>query len=336
MLVSISSCLASAPLPGPDAALLDIDMHGLWHTFWHGAINTAPDSPKLDWLALHIIQAREQGVVLIQGFKPDDASGERDRDRNNEPQAAVTFDGSLIWTDLPFLVPDMTAHWINESAAMSSAQRLSGAQFLAQLAAAGAAADDALCGIALEVLREALETRRSLGPLIATDQDSARQLRRLSVADLLPAANAWLFTAGRKLVQLSDAEREDRFPVEVGRLGELIVSSDAAPSGRITGEAPRHGGFSPQRWTWWLHRLDEINSLAAGDVRKDEMGHGSEGLGSLVRGMMNNMLLVAEQTNGPVREAVQRSNRLVSHRSPMQLLGPDRPAVSGTGSDGSS
>ncbi|KAH6855561.1 hypothetical protein B0I37DRAFT_411544 [Chaetomium sp. MPI-CAGE-AT-0009] len=43
----------------PDPAALDVDMHDPWHMYRQGAINTAPNSPKLDQLALQIIQAKE-------------------------------------------------------------------------------------------------------------------------------------------------------------------------------------------------------------------------------------------------------------------------------------
>jgi len=66
----------------------------------------------------------------------------------------------------------MTAHWVPDCAViMSSEQRLSGAEVLTLLAAAGAAADDALCGIALVVLPEALEIPRRLGHLTARNRD---------------------------------------------------------------------------------------------------------------------------------------------------------------------
>ncbi len=112
--------------------------------YWHGAINTTSDSPKLDRLALQIIQSKEQGSLAVTTN-----SGKF----GTEAAVVMTSEGSRIWIDLPFLVQDMTAHWIHDCPVMSSAQRLSGAQFLALLAAAGTAADDALCGIALVVLR---------------------------------------------------------------------------------------------------------------------------------------------------------------------------------------
>lgn len=315
--------------------MLDIDMHDLWHTYWHGAINTDPDSPKLDRLALHVVQIREQRA-LVRGSKPD--CGIR-KGRGGIPEderfQAITSDGGRIWTDLPFLVQDMIAHWTNDSAAMSSSQRLSGAQFLSLLAAAGAAAGDALCGVALVTLREALETPRPLGRLTPPERDPERQMEDLSIADLLPAANAWLFTAGRKLAQLSEEER-NQFPVEVGKLGELVFSSlppdipGAASAGRLW-ESPRHAGFSPQRWIWWLRRLEELASLASRNGRNSEVGAGARSLTSMLEGMVDNMLLIAAQTDGPVGQASQPSGGLLKHRPPMRLLGPDRPGVAGTG-----
>ena len=62
MVTAINKRLALQPSDtAMDPAMLDFDMHDLWHIYWHGAINTEPDSPKLDRLALHIIQTREQG-----------------------------------------------------------------------------------------------------------------------------------------------------------------------------------------------------------------------------------------------------------------------------------
>ena len=39
------------------------------------------------------------------------------------------MDSRRIWTDLAFLLQNMTAHWTNDCA-MSSCERLSGSQFL--------------------------------------------------------------------------------------------------------------------------------------------------------------------------------------------------------------
>jgi hypothetical protein len=322
MMSSINSRFAAADsVSAPDPALLDIDMHDLWHTYWHGAVNTAPDSPKLDRLALQIIQSREQGTLAVTTNSGN---------LGIAAAVAVTSEGYRIWTDLPFLVQDMTAHWIHNCAVMSSAERLSGAQFLALLAAAGTAADDALCGIALVVLREALETPRGLGHLTARGPDPNRQLQDLSIADLLPPTNAWIFTAGRKLVQLSDVKWK-RCPADVGKLGELVLAQSATTDPTFADVAlPTHEGFSPQRWTWWLRRLEQLATLASQDPLAGEVHDGQRSLVSLIRGMMDNMVLIAEQTSGTVAKAQQQSDRDVRHKPIMQQLGPGRPGAPGT------
>jgi hypothetical protein len=331
---SLNSRLADLPSP-PDPASLDVDMHDLWHMYWYGAIHTAPESPKLHRLVFGIIEAREQGILTAEGRESQSVPeteqeggvgrGQQHEHRHDELQA-TTSDGSRIWTDLPFLVADMTSHWVSDCASMSSVQRLSGAQFLALLAAAGAAPDNALCGIALIVLRDALETPRHSGRVgVTMERDPGRQMQDLSMADLLPAANAWLFAAGRKIVLLSDAAaaREDLFPEHVGGLGRLLVDAGDAGDDATSGRGMR-GGFSPQRWIWWLRRLEEIASMAS------EAGEDGPSLKSLVHGMMDNMMLIAQQTNGPVRKALQQSGGLVRHRPPVRLFGRGRPAPAAT------
>ncbi|KAB5571715.1 hypothetical protein GE09DRAFT_1185300 [Coniochaeta sp. 2T2.1] len=331
LVASINSRLLESG-PSPDPALLDIDMHDLWHRYWHGAINTSPGNPKLDRLALSIIQIREQGVLIRDSATHGSSKGSptaREQNPEDEMPLAMTSNGARIWTDLPFLVEDMTAHWTHSRATLSSAQRLSAAQFLAHIAAAGAVEDDALCGIALVVLRHTLETPRQLGRLTATERNQDRRSQDLTVADLLPSANAWLFTTGRKLVQLSDDEWNES-PADVGALGELVV--DGARHDDPSEDVPAHGGFSPQRWMWWLRRLEEIGTLAERDDRAKEIGEGERSLLTFVRGVMDNMMLIAEQTNGAVARMVQAGGG-VGYRPVMQMVGSDRPPGTHLGSE---
>lgn len=318
MVASINSRVAAADsVLAPDPALLDIDMHDLWHMYWHGAVNTNPNSPKLDRLALQIIQSREQGTLTTNN--------------DNLGTAAVTTGGYRIWTDLPCLVEDMTSHWTRDCAMLSSAQHLSGAQFLALLASAGGAADDTLVGISLVVLREALETPRRLGHLTTRARDPDRQLDDLSIADLLPSVNAWLFTSGRKLVHLSDVNW-NRCPTDVGKLGGLTLAQNASTDPTFSDvPLPPHGGFSPQRWAWWRRRLEQLATLALHDPHATEVHDGQRSLVSFIQGMIDNMVLIAEQTGGSVAKALRQSNRDVRFQPTMLQLGPGRPGVPGTG-----
>ena len=73
---------------------------------------------------------------------------------------AVTHDGK-IYKDLPFLIGDMADYWIRGSGGMSIDQRQNFASFQAKLSAVGIA-DDGICGCALIVLRDTLESTRPL------------------------------------------------------------------------------------------------------------------------------------------------------------------------------
>ena len=292
-------------------------MHDLWHLYWHGAVNTGPHSLKLHRLALSIIQIREQGVLVLESkiagiaANPDTAPDEHRRNLEGKMSIAEASDGTHIWTNLPFLVDDMTTHWTNHCATLSSAQRLTGAQFLTHLAAAGAVDNDALSGIALIVLRDTLETSRSLGSAAFTEMNQNRHWQDLTVANLLLAAKVWLLTTGRMLVQLSDDEW-DECSADVGRLGELVVISlDADPSL----EVPSRGRFNPQRWMWWLRRLREMADFTTQEDKAEKVGQKDRSLVNFVHGVMDNMMLIAEKTKGPVVRMLRSTGGAVMHQS---------------------
>jgi hypothetical protein len=92
----------------------------------------------MDSLAFQLLQAKGQGVLMRRGSQLPDSD------------EATTRDGN-IWTDLPFLVSDMTSYWTNDYVTMSLSQRLNLASFLAKLACIGLN-NDRLSGIALIVL----------------------------------------------------------------------------------------------------------------------------------------------------------------------------------------
>jgi hypothetical protein len=215
----------------------------------------------------------------------------------------VTQDGK-IWKDLPFLVRDMTNYWIQESGSMSTDQRRNFASFLAKLSAVGVA-DDKLCGCALIVLRDTLESTRRLnkaapGPTVATDgQDHQKERERhqsnedLSIAELLPAANMWLFNAPHKIIQLSD-NSVNIFPPQVGMLGELA---------RAEGVVPESGGFSSQRWLFWVKRLEQIG-------KSETVGEEGEEVTAFARKMMNNMLLPVGEFDSAMKRELAGQGKL--------------------------
>ncbi|ATY65953.1 hypothetical protein A9K55_002156 [Cordyceps militaris] len=274
------------------ASAFEIDLHDLWFTYYHAAKNTTAQNPMLDRLVVQIMQARELGA-LRRPCAAADASVTTE---------ATTSDG-IIWTDLPFLVPDMTGFWLQDWPMMSASNLVSFVTFLAKLASVGVC-QDRLGGIGLALLCDALETPRPLGASGEEHaEDETRRPEDVTVAALLPAVNAWLFHAGHKTVQLADA----RWTSDAGSLGELF-RGDA-----LCGTATR-AGFSPERWVFWLKRLEQVaeGAESAGDAR----------LGQTVRRMMDNMLFVADERHSAVRQLLRDSPGVIRYEPVMQVLGP--------------
>ena len=265
--------------------LLEEDMHDLWYLFFQASMNISGERAEQDRLVMQILYARELGALLRKGENME-IIGE-----------AVTRDGR-IYKDLPFLVGDMTDYWIRESGSMSTDQRQNFASFLAKASAAGVA-DDKLCGCALIILRDTLESTTRLGkgassPTVVPErQDDCRSNEGLSIAELLPAANAWIFHAGHKIVQLSD-NSVNIFPIQVGMLGDLA---------RAEGVIPETGGFSPQRWLFWVKRLGEIE-------KSETVGEEEAGTATFARGMMNSMLNIVACSDSTMTRELARQGKL--------------------------
>lgn len=260
-------------------------MHDLWYLFFQASMNISGERGEQDRLIVQILFARELGVLLRKGENMEIV------------EEAVTRDGK-IYRDLPFLVGDMTDYWIRESGSMSTNQRQNFASFLAKLSAAGVA-DDKLCGCALIILRDTLESTTRLGKGVPspTDgferQDDRRSNEGLSIAELLPAANAWIFHAGHKIIQLSD-NSVNIFPVQVGMLGDLA---------RAEGVIPETGGFSPQRSLFWVKRLGEIEKC-------ETVGEEEAGVATFARGMMNSMLIIVSSSDSTMTRELARQEKL--------------------------
>lgn len=293
---SLSSIHRQYTRPGKPAAELEIDLHDLWFTYYHAAKNTLADNPMLDRLVVQILQAREVGPLR----------------RASPADTASTSDG-VIWADLPFLVPDMTFFWLEDWARMSADNRLGLSTFLAKLASVGVCRDR-LCSIGLMLLRDTLETMRPLGGASSNDdgkdsdkersaENAARRPQDVTVAELLPAVNAWMFHAGYKVIQLADA----RWIGDDGGLGPLLR---ADPSG----SAMSAGGFSPERWIYWLKRMEQIAEEAesAGDTR----------LGRLTRRYMDNMLAVVDEMDSAVKRLLEDSPGVIRHQPTVMEFGP--------------
>ena len=286
MWTSINDRYSRAQKPGE---AFEIDMHDLWFTYYQAPMNISDTSPNQDKLAFQIIQAREQGV--LSRYDPI----------NETTENASTAEG-LIWRDLPFLVPDMIGFLTNECASMGSTQRVNFASFLVRISSASLA-NDQLRGIALMVMRETFETTRASGHLDDCDaEDTSRTMEDLSVASLLPTANVWLYHAGVKLIQLSDRMWSD-CPFDVGRIGNLLQPESLSAS----------IGLSPQRWIYWLRRLERIVEEAT--RARDN------GLSTYASRVRDNMVLVVDERHSRVKSELADAGGSRLHRPMLQQLG---------------
>jgi Protein of unknown function (DUF3632) len=213
-------------------------------------------------LVIQILSAREMGTLTT-------------RPMNSERTGDATAQDSIgVWKDLPFLVEDMTSHWLQAN--MTPTNRVNFAGFLAKLCAVGI--DYRLCGCALTILRDALETNRP----IRTNGGGGEVA---SILELLPIANAWWYWAGNKIIRLSE-DSFNYFPAEVSKLGELA---------QVAGVEPATGGFSTQRWLFWVDRLGQIETQLEGDDR------------AIIPKYVNNLVAVTKQFDCNItRQLVQR------------------------------
>ena len=263
----------------PDIPLevFEWDMHDLWHTVYHASMNASEMNPLQEKLTLQILRLREHGA--LQRRMPD-----------GDIQEATTKDGS-IWTDLPYLVQDMTYYWVTECSTMSGSQRLAFTSLLANLAAVGTAGDR-LGTVALLLMRDALEMPRALGCSgYQADEDPARTMADMSIAALLPAINTWHFIAGQKLIQFCERGWNDCAASFGGEPGELLQAG-----------AQLQPGFSADRWLYWLRRVEEILRLAT--------EAGDDGLVRIAQGVVDNMTLTADQTDNAVHRAMIAAGRM--------------------------
>lgn len=281
---------------GPHAPIrmFEWDLHDLWHTYYQPAMHTSDQSPKQDRLALQVLQARHLGTLTgrARGWE------------SQEVEEAVTSDGRL-WTDLPFLVSDMTEYWLSGCASMGDVKRLNFTRFLANLASVQTA-EDRLSGIALIIFRDALETPRPLGHLDEEAQlgeDPARTMESISIASLLPSVQTWLFVAGPRIIQLSEGNWNG-CPHTVSHVGELPRQAAV--------EVPLEG-FSIGRWLYWLQRLQEI--------KMDATRSGDGNLADFCGRMSDAMMTTARECGTELRRSLDELGQPLCHQQPI-FLGP--------------
>ena len=253
-------------------------LHSIWHIYYQLSRLASHESADQDRLVLDIVR--------IQGLGPLT----RPVLGNYGIEIARTVQGTL-WNDLPFLATDMTDFWVNNCAPMSSVHRLNFASFLAKLASTRVS-NHKICQIALVLFRSTFEETRALcGPETPDQEDPSRDIRSLAVADLLPAACAWIKEANYNLIQLSDVFWND-CPSTLSQGGQDFVESELGM------RSPT--GFTPWRWMYWLKRLHEIRdeAHAAHEERLEE--HAIDAIDRMINNVKerNSGILRAYQSGG--------------------------------------
>ncbi|KAL6411750.1 hypothetical protein AUP68_04124 [Ilyonectria robusta] len=260
-------------------------LHDQWYRYYQASKNTSASSAAQDRLAFQVVQIQARGTL-----SRSTAGG--------DSEMAVTSDGT-IWTDLPFFASDMTDIWIKECAGMSATHRTNFSCFLSKLASVGLAKEK-LCGVALVVFRDALETPRPLDNLNSNcDENPDKVTADLSIADFLPAVGHWLGQAGTKMIELSEVSWQD-CTEEAMAIG-ILYRDDASTT-------VKSAGFSSERWIYWLRRLEEITEEA------NKIGN--EKLAEATTGLMDTMFLTLNQTHSTVRSEFEASPGVVKYRNP--------------------
>jgi hypothetical protein len=233
----------------------ELDMHELWYWVAHAARYIAADHPAQDRLVAQVQHARNMGTLSR-------------KNEAGEEEVATTSDGN-IWSDLPFLVEEVQSAW-QASSTFPSVERHNLSAFVARLASVGVR-DPGLGVVALWVLRETLETDR---PLTSSSSGPNIENPQASIADLLPAANAWLLYCGFKIEGLCIQTQNYDSNAETG---ELARKANITPN----------SGFSVARWKFWRDRLEEITQSEDQEVAQlaEKMRRTMKTWGERIEGM---------------------------------------------------
>jgi hypothetical protein len=214
--------------------IFDYDMHSAWFTLFLAAQNYDQDNMKHDKLLRYVLYARSLGPITKRPVQP-----------NEEPVLACTSNRQRIWVDLPYLVEDFHKLYAQNFETMSPDQRVNISAFIARLLSAGVC-DNAFAGFALILIRQALETPKKPNTL-----DSRAEL---PMEAFLPALRTWFRYAPHHLKFLSEKSFNDFENNTISDLGELALQAGV-----------HKGGFSPERWTFWKSRLEELKGPEAKD-----------------------------------------------------------------------
>ena len=210
-------------------------LHSLWEKCFEAAIIIPADDPVQDTLVQDIIQRLGTSGSL--------------RPKNTPKYSALRY-------PYPLLAEHLSNAWLDGWKWFKKEDTLNLAAFTARLVEASEQRIK-LCFCAVLVLRETLEVRRRLN-VKENGTDTA-------VADLLPAAVAWLEFAGHKLAgYCSDTYK----PSAEGGEGEASLAAVGHLALNAGVSTP---GFNPKRWHFWEERLEMLSSVDDEEIKKQAL-----------------------------------------------------------------
>lgn len=219
--------------------VIEIDVHDLWDELMLLAKVTPAHLPEQDKIVDIVLFAREQGLIH--------------RWRHGMLEEAITSEGTILWTDLPFLVQDLKKTWFISQTDLDQVLRHNLAAFTARLCAKDICGNE-LAFCALWLLRKALETPRRV----------SRPYYRLrtSLVEMLPACVVWFQFCGYKLLNLS----LDNLTFSTSIYFTKDDVKFTAPAKLAVKSGVEGQGFSLTRWVFWRERFGELCRCEDGEV----------------------------------------------------------------------
>ncbi|VUC24009.1 unnamed protein product [Clonostachys rosea] len=239
---------------GDPVTQFEIELNDLWYVLIQAGKNINTRSPRQDTIIRHLLATR-----ALEPLQRSELAQSSDSDL----RGITTFsDGRTLWSGLPLLslslVDEFTKHYYRDS--YNSIQRENMAGFLGRLLSVGVYDGPALC--ALSLFREALETPR---PLV-THSDSKELALGALISALAQMSQTWeyglaILSSNQQSVTTAALTYHGDFP-HLSEPGELA---------RLAGitAADSQSGFSPQRWAFWIQRLETLSKCERESIQGD-------------------------------------------------------------------
>ncbi|PHH89385.1 hypothetical protein CDD83_6167 [Cordyceps sp. RAO-2017] len=229
--------------------LLDIEaeLHDAWYVCIQAAKHMHCSNHKQDALVRCLAAAKSMGHLR----RPQAALGGSGAD----PELILFSDRSSFWADLPLFGTDLVREWTERyysNEHYDPDQRSYLAAFVGRLLSVGIHRGPADC--LLSLLRETLETPRPLVSAPSADGDGSSGTKTAPVVEDLLRALQQLFhhvEGAVFMIRYHCSPNNSLVPcggAQVSGLGELALQSGTV----------RSAGFSPERWTFWARRLEEL------------------------------------------------------------------------------